>query len=117
MAKRGMAAICGAALAIVNLATNPCGAAWPQTSMGASTWPQTSMSTTFHMFGDSFFENIGVNFGFNIPAPSNRGRSAVVGLTSQGMLNPGGINFVQGGAGAALPPFGGFVPNEANTFG
>ena len=79
--------------------------------------PQSTPGSPFRSGGDSFFENFGVNFGFNIPArlPANGG-SAIVGLTPQGAINPGGINFVQGGAAAAIPPFGGFVPG-GNTLG
>jgi hypothetical protein len=109
MTRRGMAAVaCCAAISIAGLLENRCGAAPRQTTFG----------TSGNTLNNGFFENTGVNFGFNIPAslPSG-GRSAVVGLTPQGGLNPGGISFVQGGAAAALPPFGGFVPNEANTFG
>lgn len=80
--------------------------------------PQAGIGVGSHNVGDGFFENNGVNFGFNIPAamPAN-GRSAVVGLTPQGALNPAGIIFQQGGAGAAQNPVGGFVPNQANTLG
>src|ERR1700722_14046945 len=104
MTRRWMAAVvsCGivalACGAIVGGSAERCPAASPQTTLG----------TGFHSAGDSFFENTGVNFGFNIPAglPTN-GHSGIVGLTPQGAINPGGVNFVQGGAGAALPPFGG----------
>jgi hypothetical protein len=80
--------------------------------------PQANIGVGSHTVGDSFFENNGVNFGFNIPAPMpTNGRSAVVGLTPQGAFNPAGIGFQQGGAGAVQPGVGGFVPNQADTFG
>src|SRR5438045_245182 len=87
-----------------------------RTSVAAS--PQTALGTSSHSVGNGFFENNGVNFGFNLPAglPTN-GQSAVVGLTPQGAFNSAGIGFQQGGAAAAQNPVGGFVPNQANTFG
>ncbi len=78
--------------------------------------PQAGISTPFHNGGDSFFENFGVNFGFNIPAPGG-GPNAVVGLTPAGAISPNGINLQQGGAAAAVPPFGGFVPGTGATTG
>jgi hypothetical protein len=69
--------------------------------------PQTTIGTSGSNGSNNFFENNTVGFGFNIPGGSNAGgRSAVTG-----------ISFQQGGAGAAVPPFGGFVPGDANTFG
>jgi hypothetical protein len=81
-------------------------------------WAQLTLAVPFQSGGDGFFENVGVGFGFNIPGASpTGGRSAVVGLTPQGAFNSGGINFVQGGGGTALPPFGGFTPGSGNSFG
>ena len=80
-------------------------------------WALLTLGAPFQSGGDGFFENVGGNFGFNIPGGSMTGGSSVVGLTSKGAFNPGGINFVQGGAGAALPPFGGFTPGSGSSFG
>ena len=81
-------------------------------------WALLTLGAPFQSGGDGFFENVGVGFGFNIPgASATGGRSAIVGLTPQGAFNPGGINFGQGGAGAALPPFGGFTPGNGSSFG
>ncbi len=76
--------------------------------------PQATIGNSFNSGGNSFFENFGVNFGFNIPSGS--GPNAVVGLNPQGGIAPG-IVFQQGGAAAAVPPFGGFVPGNSATFG
>jgi hypothetical protein len=81
-------------------------------------WALLTLGSPFQSSSDGFFENVGVNFGFNIPGGSaSGGGSSVVGLSPQGMFNPGGINFGQGGAGAALPPFGGFTPGSGSSFG
>ncbi len=81
-------------------------------------WALLTLGAPFQSGGDGFFENVGVGFGFNIPgASATGGRSAIVGLTPQGAFNPGRINFGQGGAGAALPPFGGFTPGNGSSFG
>jgi hypothetical protein len=54
-----------------------------------------------------------VNFGFNI-----RGGDRVVGLDPTGQRTASGdIEFRQGGANAALPPFGGFDPASQGTVG
>src|ERR1700731_36474 len=76
--------------------------------------PQATIGNSFNNGGDSFFENFGVGFGFSIPSGS--GPNAVVGLNPQGGLAPG-INFQQGGAAAAVPPVGGFVPGTSATLG
>jgi hypothetical protein len=80
-------------------------------------WALLTLGAPFQSGGDGFFENVGVNFGFNIPGGSMTGGSSIVGLTPQGAFNPGGIKFAQGGAGAALPPFGGFTPGSGSSFG
>ncbi len=54
------------------------------------------VSTPFQQLGDSFYENFGVGFGFN--------------------LN-GGPSFTQGGMGSALPPFGGYDPGAGANLG
>ena len=69
--------------------------------------PQTTIGTSGNNGSNNFFENNTVGFGFSIPGGSNAGgRSAVTG-----------ISFQQGGAGDAVPPFGGFRSGDANTFG
>jgi len=76
----------------------------------------TKITTPFHTVNDSFYERMGVGFGFDIRAARNlpgddRGRSAVVGLDPTGAPTPdGSIQFRHGGV--ALPPFGGY--NAAN---
>jgi type II secretory pathway component GspD/PulD (secretin) len=96
---------------------------------------QVTIEVRFITLQDDFFERIGVDFDFNIgsnaaplPTPSTVGPppsfggnvspSAVVGLDQQGSVTPGrDIQFRQGGFATALPPFGGFDPTEAATFG
>jgi hypothetical protein len=48
--------------------------------------------------GDSFFEQIGFGLGFHLSAPR------------------GGVFFNQGGFDSALPPFGGYQPNDVAAF-
>ncbi len=87
-------------------------------SGGVASAQQTTIGTPLRNNSDGFFENTGVNFGFSVPgaAPGQRG---IVGLNAAGLPNPGGpIVFQQGGAAAAMAPFGN--PNPAavgNTFG
>ncbi len=69
--------------------------------------------TPFHSFGDSYYENHGVNFGFSIPGGRGNG-SRIVGLGPNGQLTPN-LNFSRGGGG--FPPFGGYSPNSGGTFG
>ncbi len=72
--------------------------------------PLTSVS-------DSYFERMGVDFGFNFRGGQGNG-SRVVGLLPNGQLNPtGDIVFSQNSVGSAVPPFGGFDPNTQGTFG
>ncbi len=74
---------------------------------------QAVVSTPFQTINDSFFERIGVNFGFNIS-----GGKHVVGLDAAG--NPtqsGAIEFRQGSFDSAIPQFGGFDPASQSTFG
>ena len=81
-------------------------------------WAQVTLGQVFQSGGDGFFENVGVGFGFNIPGASpTGGRSRIVGLSPLGAFHLGGINFAQGAAGAALPPFGGFTPGSGGSFG
>ena len=66
---------------------------------------------------DSFFENLGVDFGFSLGGGDPNGTgSRVVGLNPFGQPL-GQIVFSQGGAGSAIPPFGGFDPNSGAQTG
>ena len=66
---------------------------------------------------DSFYENMGVSFGFGLPGGQGNG-SRVVGLLPDGRLNPlGNIIFSQNGSASAIPPFGGYDPNANANFG
>ena len=66
---------------------------------------------------DSFYENMGVSFGFSLPGGQGNG-SRVVGLLPDGRLNPlGNIIFSQNGSASAIPPFGGYDPNANANFG
>lgn len=86
---------------------------------------QVRTEVRFNTVNDSFFERIGVGFGFDIRGanPNNLpgddgGGSAVVGLTPTGQLTgDGDISFSQGGVNAATPPFGGFDPDSQGTVG
>ncbi|MCH7728820.1 MAG: hypothetical protein IH991_20395 [Planctomycetes bacterium] len=74
---------------------------------------QVAISTPFNRVNDSFFERIGIGFGFDI----NGGRN-VVGLDPLG--NPtanGRIQFRQNSVGAVAPAFGGFDANAAARTG
>ena len=71
------------------------------------------VSTPFTTVNDSFYERIGVNFGFNL-----RGGGNVVGLDPFGNPTPNGdIQFRQGSFDAAIPAFGGFDANAQATAG
>lgn len=83
---------------------------------------QTRVGLRFNTVNDSFFERIGVGFGFNIrgtdPATIANGGSGIVGLGPGGQpTGNGDLVFNQGGAGAALPPFGGHDPATDATLG
>jgi hypothetical protein len=74
---------------------------------------QVLNQVNFHQLNDSFYERNGVGFGFNI-----RGGEGVVGLDPTGQRTSNGdIQFRQGSANSALPPFGGFDPSAQNTVG
>ncbi len=75
---------------------------------------QANVGTSLHNSGDGFFDHTGVNFGFGIPT---NGRSGVVGLAPNGVAPAPNIMFGQGGAAAAVPPFGGYTPQADATFG
>jgi hypothetical protein len=80
---------------------------------------QVAVATPFHTLNDNFYERIGVDFGFNITGGNPNGTgSRVVGLDPTGMVTPNGdLEFRQGGAGSALPPFGGHDPATDATIG
>jgi hypothetical protein len=67
----------------------------------------TMIGTLGNNVSNNFFDNNTVGFGFSIAGGSNAGRRSAVT----------GFNFQHGGAGAAVPPFGGFQANDASTFG
>lgn len=69
--------------------------------------------TPFVSTSDSYYENFGLGFGFNIPGGRGNG-SRVVGLGPQGQLLPN-ILFRQNNG--AVPPFGGFTPGAGAQFG
>lgn len=74
---------------------------------------QVVNQVNFHTLNDSFYERQGVGFGFNI-----RGGEGVVGLTPTGQRTRNGdIEFRQGSANSAIPPFGGYTPSKDNTVG
>ena len=78
-----------------------------------------NVETPFTTASDSFFENFGVNFGFQIAGGGTAGgRSRVVGLLPGGQISPNGnLVFSQNSAGSAIPQFGGYDPNTSATFG
>jgi hypothetical protein len=67
-----------------------------------------NVGTPFNTVGDTYFERMGVNFGFSIPGGRGNG-SRIVGLNPLGQPTPN-INFTQNGFGSAVPPFGGYDP-------
>jgi hypothetical protein len=74
---------------------------------------QVATQVRFNTTNDSFFERIGVGFGFNI-----KGGNGIVGLGPDGQPTPtGDIQFRQGGAQSAVPPFGGYDPASDGTLG
>ena len=95
---------------------------------------QVTIEVRFITLQDDFFERIGVDFDFNLPTntsplptptpvgppPSFGGvnPSRTVGLDPTGAVTPlRDIQFRQGSFGSAAPPFGGFDPATAATFG
>ncbi len=77
---------------------------------------QVTIGTPFTTARNSFNEQFGTNFGFNLkggrPRGDDRGRSSVVGF------GPGGaIQFQQGGGFGANPAFGGFNQGNRSTGG
>jgi hypothetical protein len=78
----------------------------------------TQVTAPFNTLNDSFFENFGAGFSFNIPTRMpGPGQSGVVGLNPNGTINPNGINFNGMGANSAPPVFGGYNPNDDATLG
>ena len=82
---------------------------FPSDSVGQN----INTETPFHSFGDSYYENHGINFGFSIPGGRGNG-SRIVGLAPNGQLLPN-LNFSRGGGG--FPPFGGYSPNSGGSLG
>jgi hypothetical protein len=80
---------------------------------------QIGVGTPFNSYGDSYYERMGVNFGFSFPGGrSLGGGSRIVGLLPNGQLNPGGnLVFGQNSFGSALPAFGGYDPQASARFG
>lgn len=79
---------------------------------------QVKQELRFTNLNDSFYERMGVNFGFNIRGADPAGGRGVIGLDPTGQPTPNGdIQFRQGGANAALPPFGGHDPASDATVG
>ena len=78
---------------------------------------QIGISTPFTTTSDSFYERMGVNFGFSLPGGQGPG-SRIVGLMPNGQFTPNGnLVFRQGGSVSALPPFGGYDPGANARFG
>jgi hypothetical protein len=74
---------------------------------------QVATQVRFNTLNDNFFERIGVGFGFNL-----RGGGAIVGLDPTGQPTAtGDIQFRQGSAQSAVPPFGGYDPASDATVG
>jgi hypothetical protein len=74
---------------------------------------QVATQVRFNTTNDNFFERIGVGFGFNL-----RGGGDIVGLDPTGQPTASGdIQFRQGSAQSAVPPFGGYDPASDATAG
>ena len=79
---------------------------------------QVRQELRFNTVNDSFYERQGVNFGFNLRGADPAGGRGVVGLDPLGQATPNGdLQFRQGGAASAVPPFGGHDPASDATFG
>ena len=81
----GLAMFAALAAAALVVSTSRPAAAWP---------PQTTMGSGFQNGGNSFFENVGVGFGFSIPAPGGNINFTNVG----GVATPLGLGNNAGGA-------------------
>lgn len=81
---------------------------------------QVTTTTRNTRLGNSFFENFGTGFGFNVQGGGlrgdDRGRSSVVGFGPTGILG-NNIQFNQPGFGGAQAQFGGGQPGNQTTFG
>ena len=87
------------------------------TPVGPLAAQQIGISTPFTTVSDSYYERMGVNFGFSLPGGRGPG-SRIVGLMPNGQFTPNGnLIFRQGGAGSAIPPFGGYDPGANARFG
>jgi hypothetical protein len=78
----------------------------------------SKVATPLINVNDGFFENFGLGFGFGIAGSGGvpgQG-SGIFGLAPNGSLTPN-IRFSQGGANAALPPFGGRGQGAGGRFG
>lgn len=77
-----------------------------------------NLDTPFQSNTESFYERIGIDFGFAIPGSQNTQGSRVVGLNPNGTFTQNGaIQFTQGSSGSAVPQFGGYDPASDATFG
>lgn len=75
-----------------------------------------NVETPLNRTSDSYFERIGIDFGFSLRGGQGPG-TRIVGLLPNGQVNPtGDIVFRQGSLGA-VPQFGGFDPNTAARSG
>ncbi len=91
----------------------------------AGPWPlanrvmaqQIGISTPLTSTRDSYYERLGVNFGFSLPGGRGPG-SRIVGLMPNGQFTPNGnLIFRQGGGASAIPQFGGYDPAANARFG
>ncbi len=73
------------------------------------------ISTPFTTATDSFYERMGINFGFRLPAARGNG-SRIVGYLPNGQTIPN-ITFSQNGFSSAIPPFGGYDPSSNSRSG
>lgn len=79
---------------------------------------QIGVSSPFTTFTNSYYEHMGINFGFQFPRAGGGfgGGSRIVGLMPNGQFAPN-VSFNQNSAASAIPPFGGFDPGSAGSFG
>ena len=76
-------------------------------------------SSPFTTTGSSFYERLGIDFGFSIGGtrvPNINDRTRGVFGYGPGGIQPN-ITFSQGGVNSAVPAFGGYDPNADATFG
>ena len=77
---------------------------------------QIQVATPLTNTSSSYYERMGVNFGFNFRGGRRPG-SRIVGLMPNGQFTPNGnLVFQQGGMNSAIPPFGGYDPNANARF-